>query len=256
MTLKELQLAISFENEIGKQRLISSDPTVVRSWGFDEGDNDLDADELLSKPPWGAAVGCSDGLIYIFLPQITKVSKRQKSLKPRRLSGEGLPPYRRAAHLTLSRSRNASPAASKTNLSLATAKSRAVSGLTRTEVEAPKNFVDFEDEQEKMKSMIAERHVRDIKDRRPSVTHSIDVPSVRFDEAKSIPSTPSTSSLRSPPLSPPLSPALEPQRIVHSRKHLRMHTRMTPRDFGYGHGIVSMEILEEGELLLVLQESG
>ena len=143
-------------------------------------------------------------------------------------------------------------------------KSRAVSGLTRTEVEAPKNYVDFEDEQEKMKGMIADRpgglNVRDAaaaRDRRPSVTSHVEMPVLRFDpEAKLGYSTPSTSSLRSAPLSPPLSPGLEAHRIVHSRKTLKLHTRITPRDCGYGHGVVAMEVLEGGELLLVLQESG
>lgn len=259
MANKELRLAISFRSTDDKPKRICSEPTFIKSWGPDEVENDIDVDELSKRPPWGVAAGCANGSIYLFHPDLSKTTKRQKSLKLRRLSGEG-PPYRRAAHnhLSLSRSRNASPAGSRTNLAMTSTKSRAVSGLTRTEVEAPKNYVDFEEEQEKMKSMIADRSSREPKDRSPrsSIVSPVEVPSLRFDDAKSISSIPSSSSLLSPPLSPPLSPALDAQRVTHSRKHLRLHARITPRDFGHGHAIVCLDILEEGELLLALQESG
>ncbi|KAH8114792.1 WD40 repeat-like protein [Phellopilus nigrolimitatus] len=252
--MTNMHLAFSLQATEDRKCTINSEPCAMETWGFEdpEYEADIDDSELPKKHLWGAVVGCSDGSLYLFRPDLSKSAKRKPPVSKRRFSASSDLPYRRAPHLSFSRSRNASPSASKTNLTVY--KSRAVSGLSKERVEAPKNFVDFEDEQEKMKGMIAERGVRDMKDSSPrsSLSPPFDLSVHRMDDAITLASVESSSPL----ISPPLSPTLSPQSSVSHRKHLFMRARILPQDFGYGHSIVTIRILEEGELFLALQESG
>lgn len=258
--MASLNIALSFQAKEHRTNAINSDPVVFTSWGFEDLVHDSDVDELSKKPPWGAIVGCVDGSIYIFRPDLSEPARRKPATTERRFSGSDVThlPYLRPPHLSLSRSRNASPATSRTNLTISSStKSRAVSGLSKEQVEAPKNFVDFEDEQQRMKGMISDRAVKNMKDRSPRSSAGLghDLPSRRFDDANSIASMESSSTM----LSPPLSPTLMPAGAGGYRKHLLMRARIIPRDFGPfkpEHSMVSLNVLEEGELLLSLQRSG
>ena len=254
--MTSLNLALSFQAKEHRSSAITSEPTVFTTWGFEDLEHDGDIDELSRKLPWGAVVGCSDGSIYVFRPDRPKRARRKSTtLAKRRFSGSEAthPPHRVPPYLSLSRSRNASPLSSTTNLAISSSKSRAVSGLSKEQAEAPKNFVDFEDEQERMKGMISDRAVKDIKDRSPRTSAApYESHFRRMDDAHSIASFESSSTM----LSPPISPILEPSYAGKSRKHLVLRTRIIPRDFGTGHSIVSLHVLDNGELFVSLQESG
>ncbi|EJC98476.1 WD40 repeat-like protein [Fomitiporia mediterranea MF3/22] len=252
-----LNIPISFQAKEHRNCTIHSEPTRIVSWGFEDLEHDGEIDELSRKPSWGAVVGCSDGSIYVFSPNLSKRTRRKSTIAKRRFSGGCEPPhlpYRRQQHLSLSRSRNASPSGSRTNLTAQSSKSRAVSGLSKEQVEAPKNYVDFDDEQEKMKGMIAERKVKDVKDRSPRASYMLghDLPARRFDDTLSIASVETSSTM----LSPPLSPILGPTNTGSYRKLLQLRVRILPRDFGSEHSVVSLSVLEDSEMFLSLQESG
>ncbi|KAI5123100.1 hypothetical protein M0805_001456 [Coniferiporia weirii] len=255
--MANVTLALSFQPPDARNWGINAEPSVLSSWGFGDLEVETEVDDLTNRALWGAVVGCMDGSLYIFRPDLSKPTKK-KSTGKRRFSADGNPnhlPYRRAPHLSLPRSSNASPSASKTSLhAISSSKSRAISGLSKEQVEAPKNFVDFEDEQEKMKGMIADRGVRDVKDRSPraQLSPTYDTSMRRMDDTRSLASVESSSSM----LSPPLSPNLGPQRAIYTRKNLLLRSRIIPGDFGFGHAVVALRVLEEGELVLSLQESG
>lgn len=262
-------------------------PTAICSWGYGYSDEVVDLEETNSyrKPAWGVVVGSSDGGLFVFQPavNIDSNNKAAKSLDRRPTSGEGpLIISKRSAHLSNPHSRSTSPSGSRTNLSaMTTSKSRAVSGVSKELAEAPKNFVDFEEEQERMKDMLGDRVVRDktvvdgLKsqlEKGPIIEKSSKPTSLkqttasetlgrRSDDARSILSVDSSSSMGLRPyLSPPLSPALEatsPRRpSIDRRKSLQTKCRILPRKFGVGHAITDLKVLEGGELFLALQESG
>lgn len=264
-------------------------PTAIGSWGYEGSDEVADLEETNSyrKPAWGAIVGSSDGGLFVFQPaaHIDSNNKAAKPLERRPTSGEGpLFISKRPAHLSNPHSRSTSPSGSRTNLSaMTTSKSRAVSGVSKELAEAPKNFVDFEEEQERMKDMLGDRVVRDktvvdglktqlekspIIDKSPKSTSlnqttgsTSEMLGRRSDDARSILSVDSSSSMgHRPYLSPPLSPALEatfPRRPnIDRQKTLQAKFRILPRKCGVGHAITDIKVLEGGELFLALQESG
>ncbi|THH09831.1 hypothetical protein EW145_g1735 [Phellinidium pouzarii] len=253
-------LALSFKQADDLRSTINSEPSVLAFWGYGDLEDEADVDDLPKKSLWGAVVGCIDGSLYIFRPDLSKPTRKRLTASHTRFSADGdaihLPP-RRGPYLSLSRSRNASPSPSPSNTSIhviPSSKSRATSGLSKEQIEASKNYVDFEDEQEKMKGMISDRLVRDMKDRssRSSLSPPYDTSVRRTDDARSLASVESNSTL----LSPPLSPTLDPQHMVYARKNLLMRGRIIPQNFGFGHSVVALKVLQEGELILSLQESG
>ncbi|KAL5501846.1 hypothetical protein ACEPAH_9107 [Sanghuangporus vaninii] len=256
--MADLNLALSFQTKEHRVSRVTSDPTTFASWGLEDLETDVDIDESSRKPLWGALVGCLDGSIFVFRPDFSKVARRKQTLPKRRFSGSSETahmPSRVPHHLALTRSRNASPTGSRTNLAVTSSKSRAVSGLSKEQVEAPKNYVDFDDEQERMKGMISERAVKEKRDRSPRTSLApppyYESAARRLDDTRSIASIESSSTL----LSPPTSPTLGPSNIGFHQKRLSLRMRVIPRDFGPEHSIVSLSILED-ELFVSLQKSG
>ena len=253
-------MALSFQARECRVSRITSTPTTFATWGLEDPEVDIDADELSGKPLWGAVVGCTDGSIFVFRPDLSKVIRRKQTLPTkRRFSGGSEATHttsRMPYHFSLSRSRNASPMGSRTNLAVPSSKSRAVSGLSKEQVEAPKNYVDFEDEQERMKGMIADRAAKEKRDRSPRTSLAppplFESAARRLDDARSIASIETSSTL----LSPPISPTLGPSYVGHCRKRLYLRTRVFPRDFGPEHAAVSLIVLDEGDLFVSLHKSG
>lgn len=263
-----LKFGLSFQAHETQADGFTSQPTAFASWGFDELNCDAQEAEPAMELAWGALVGCEDGTLYIFHPDLSRPKYARRKSEPqvpnRRPSNPNVLdisqlPYRRPHHLSLSRSRDASPLGSKSNLAVAGAqKSRAVSGLSKEQVEAPKNFVDFEDEQERMKEMISDRAVKDAKDRSPRASVApYDSPRRRpIDDTLSLASIETSLSRYTPPASPPLSPPLESTTSVSYQKSLALRIQIVPRQFGMGHEIIDIIVLAKEGLFLVLQKSG
>lgn len=264
------------------QDVVIPPAVTVATWGYSDLDVDEDTRASSSKKPlWGVILGCIDGSVFIFHPDYTRSSKRKSLYANERVTTGNESIHvssRRPVHLSLPHSRATSPSASRTSLSAITSsKSRAVSGLSKEQAEAPKNYVDFEDEQERMKEMIG--------DISPRERYSFDGPKIlaekilgaektttplslkpqmtveanrHTDDARSMLSIESSPSVTPPVLSPPLSPSLRsfPRAIPSQPKYLSLKGRIFPSCIGMRRSVADLKVLGEGELFLLLQESG
>ena len=206
----------------------------------------------------GIIVGCEFGTIYVFRsfscmdpnlptsqiestdPAGAKTSKR----KSRRSFGSSSPGPN---YLALS----------PTALSV-TPKPRVVSGVTAERVEAPKNYVDFDDEPDKLKDILKGRALREksissdtaserlSKSNAPSV-----IEPVPFSKRKNLLST-TNSRASTPPFPTPYSS--REQFSNSSMWVLRYH--VIPLRSGFGYAVKSIQILPDAQLFAVLQESG
>ncbi|KAI4523652.1 WD40 repeat-like protein [Schizophyllum commune Loenen D] len=133
--------------------------------------------------------GCNDGSVYVFSEPHQEAPPRVDLTTPSP-ARPARTQMRSPTRLVPSDSRNTSRSSSPSIASLSPApfhvspRSRVVAGVTTTQAEAPKNYVDFDDEPDRLKDMLKGRAPRDKseKDQRPS-----------FDERR-----PSVASERSP----------------------------------------------------------
>jgi len=237
----------------------------------------------------GVALGCEDGTIYLFLP------KRSWDLVDRN-SGPKVSPVQATTLPKLSQSqrpatptqvlRAPSPAPSNGHSHRVTtalhgpflpSKSKIQAEVSKEQVEAPKNYVDYDDEPAKLKSLlkgkspVKERSVidsiipkfeRNIHLDRQSASKSTHL-TLDKEEVKSFlsagNSSPSwTSRSLSPVLGSPPSSALP--RITRTADDpsdsLRLVAHIFPPRFGQGRKITGLEALEYGSLVVSLQECG
>jgi hypothetical protein len=154
-----------------------------------------------------------------------------------------------------------------------TPRSQAVSGLSKEKVEAPKNYVDFEDEPEKLKDMLKGKGVKDKtvadnlvpnfekglvveKSPHPLVVSPPGPISRRKDDARSL-----LSATNSPPFTPrslsaPSSPSLVPLVSSESpinQSFLCLRCHIIPRRSG---AISAIQLLDNNHFFAVLQDNG
>lgn len=218
----------------------------------------------------GVVLGCEDGTLYLLrqgrytLPPIgieKPPLSRSSSPASARLSGR-------------SRSRPRTPTSSLAPFSLAS-RARVVSGISDEQAQAPKNYVDFDEEPEKLKELLR-GGVRDSAsgDRLPlsldriaaaaaaaekqtTLSKGLSSPSgsVRRNEARSLLSAThspalSVTTLPSPPsLSSPSSPSRLPY-------HLSLRCHIFPQRSGTGNAIVGLRTLANGRHFVCLQTQG
>jgi WD repeat-containing protein 7 len=181
---------------------IKSKPSCLASWGFapqDDSDSE-DAETIKGHPAYGVVMGSQDGSLYIFhgAPSsrfdligrvkfnVHLVDSHQQS-KPS-ISSNNL-------RLSLP-SRSSSPSSLRSAVSpLPVSRSRIVSGLSMEQVEAPKNYVDFDDEPEKLKEMLKGRSVSREKAMIDGMRQAFDKDTI-IDKVGSPPPTPGSSSRR------------------------------------------------------------
>ncbi|KAF7355313.1 WD-REPEATS-REGION domain-containing protein [Mycena sanguinolenta] len=205
-----------------------SKPNVLAFWDS--------SDEQLS-PQVCAVLGCQDGTIY----GIRKPRPQVKIAPQARLSRPQSP--------SLS-SRSASP---HPPFNVAS-RSKIVSGVTTTQVEAPKNYVDFDDEPDRLKDMLKGRSHKERS--APSSNDTSPVPSIRqtkrSDGPKSLLSATNSPSHTAKTISTPPSPAMQPSFSddVHG---LALLYHIVPARTG---PISAMLLLENNSLLAVLQQPG
>ncbi|KLO15934.1 hypothetical protein SCHPADRAFT_823938 [Schizopora paradoxa] len=246
------------------------EPTSIASWGLPCSYEGRSLDGSHDGPCSGALVGWDDGSISLLHPNILKppsphltgAFETAKSTDSSTLHTPSSSRY--PHHLSLSLSRPQSPPSGGNLLApMPVSKSRAVSSVSKDQAEAPKNYVDFEEEEVKLKQMLGDRAVRD----RSSVEvnsllpdRKIGAGSPRLGHAKSTPSlqknslledTMSIISTRSIAVSP--SPSSTP-RIPGD--DLTLKSRIISRANGEGQRVTSLEVLESGRFFASLHKTG
>ena len=270
-------------------------PIAVTGASLEESASTSTATRLLSwstedAKTGGVALGCEDGSIYLFLPKNSwdlvdrnsgpKVCPDQTITLPR-LSQSSRP----ATPTPVLRASSPIPSNGSTSHRVTTglhgpflpSKSKIQAEVSKEQVEAPKNYVDYDDEPAKLKSLlkgkgpVKERSVidsiipkfeRNIHLDRQSAGKNIRL-TLDKEEVKSYlsagNSSPSwTPRSLSPVLSSPPSSAL-PNVIRNGDDpfdSLRLVAHIFPPRFGQGRKITGLEALERGSLVVSLQECG
>ena len=269
---------------------VSGKPCALATWGFTPQLEDIPSppQDQQTTPIRGAFIGCEDGSVYLFHP---KLGVKTDLISPVQFNFEltDTPQHTRpstSSGISLL-GRNPSAFSSQSSLKSTTnpfhlSMSRVVSGVTAEAVEAPKNYVDFEEEQEKLKGMlkhkgpVKERHLMDgagvlspfeknisfdkhppsplsttttgIQPRKPTKKKSESrVHSSTHSKTPSQPNN-STSTQASPAITP-----LHTSWDIYSL-YLRSHT-FTPR-FGPGKAISQFLVDESQRYAVCLQENG
>ncbi|KAJ7726520.1 hypothetical protein B0H16DRAFT_1592489 [Mycena metata] len=218
----------------------NSQPSVLASW---------DSSDEQSGPQVRAVLGCEDGTIYAFRKprQHVKIVPQPPVELPR-LS------RRLSSHQPSVSSRSTSPATSPKTPFTVVSRSRIVAGITATQVEAPKNYVDFEDEPDKLKDMLKGRSHKERSV--PPSTDASPAPSVyhvkRSDGPKSLLSATNSPSHTPRTVSNPTSPVTQSS-FPDDSQDLALSYHIIPARPG---SISGMLLLEGNSLLAVIQRSG
>lgn len=231
----------------------------------------------------GVVLGCEDGTLYVFQPSFgARVSPQGSShshsnslVETDLLSAPPTPSHnaRRHSRSTFSSSRSASPSYAFHQATFnVTSRSHAVSGLSKEQAEAPKNYVDFDDEPEKLKEILKSKGLRDktmtdnlvpnfdrglVIEKSPPPSPSLKprLVSKRKDDARSL-----LSATNSPPITPkslstPTSPKLTPVDSKESSSPYDLSLRYHIIPDGAG-SMSALHLLSDSRLLIVLKSSG
>lgn len=268
---------------------VSGKPCALASWGFTPQLEDVPSppQDQQTTPIRGAFVGCEDGSVYLFHP---KLGVKTDLISPFRFNFEPMdtPLHTRPTtpSVTSYLGRNSSAFSSQSSLKSTTnpfhlSRSRVVSGVTAEAVEAPKNYVDFEDEQERLKGLL--KHKGPVKERHlmdavlPSFEKNISLekhpaplslittigiqrkPTKKKSESRAH-STPHSRTPSHPnnTISAQTSPAIaSPQlRISGNIYSLYLHSHTFPPRFGPGKAISQFLVEESQRYVICLQENG
>ncbi|CAA7261526.1 unnamed protein product [Cyclocybe aegerita] len=216
-------------------------------------------------------LGCQDGSLYVLhCPPAPPPS----AIEP---SGEILdaPKLRSAKRLSKS-SRNNSRSASPTAPSLAlsptfnvTAKPRVVSGINTEQVEAPKNYVDFDDEPDKLKGILKGKNPRERpnasdsgSEKAPKSTASSIIEPVPSSKRKNpVPRSLLSATNSRAPTPPSFSSPVSPKEVsfrtpLETPQEWQLRCHIVPLLSGYGRAVKSIQALHGSALFAVLQEAG
>ncbi|KAF9468708.1 hypothetical protein BDZ94DRAFT_1304460 [Collybia nuda] len=213
----------------------------------------------------GVLVGSHDGTLYAFNQSRPTIAVGQRSQ---------LYPSRPTSPIRISRnsrgpSRSSTPSITSPSPFNVTPRSRIVSGVTTERVEAPKNYVDFEDEPEKLKEMLKGRNPRDKlttsepDQNRPTPTDKSPASSLLGPphsslKRKSIPK-PLISSAQSPSTANSISSASSPpDQVFPGTAHdLSLWCHILPPRSGPGRAVTKVQFLDTtNEYFAALQETG
>jgi len=270
-------------------------PITVSGASLEESASTSTATKLLSwsttdAKAGGVALGCEDGSIYLFLPKSSwdpvdrnsgpKVCLEQATTLPRLSQSPrpATPPQVLQASSPVP-SNGATPYRVTTALHgpFLPSKSRIQAEVSKEQVEAPKNYVDYDDEPAKLKSLlkgkglVKERGVidsiipkfeRNIHLGRQSAGKNIHL-TLDKEDVKSYMSTGNSSPSWTPrSLSPVLGspPSSAVPSLIRTADDpsgsLRLVAHIFPPRFGQGRKIIGLEALEGGLLVVSLQECG
>ncbi|TFK48775.1 WD40 repeat-like protein [Heliocybe sulcata] len=246
-------------------------PTSLISWTCAVKDHEgLQKDEQKNSDISGVAMGCSDGSIYVFraTPMVQEhVSSNASSPGLQNTLGN-LGPFSptQRSRMAQSTSRSSSPSSVRSSLApfSVSSRSRIVSGITLEQAEAPKNYVDFEDEPEKLKDMLKGKGPKE----RTSLSEGVRSPSPSARIVRSPGPTPRTENIAGTGTPPPTSQSVTraPSPTLSSSPALAMPTPMQssislafhllPPRLGESHSISCMEVVRDSQALLCLQDTG
>ncbi|KAK0201531.1 hypothetical protein DFS33DRAFT_1348146 [Desarmillaria ectypa] len=265
-TSNKLAVPLTFSdgNDVENQSVASlaegsSKPTVITSWGLSDS---------CSGGERFAVVGCQDGTSLVFRSSLAPFTPTAS------MPHDSAQSSRPSSPLRVSRSSRATSCSTSPTSNTSTfppfnvaPRSRIVSGITTEKVEAPKNYVDFEDEPDKLKDMLRGHRTKDrrysseYRDTTSNPRHAPTVsPEVVFSSANQRKEMPHSllSATTSPGFTPksistPASPRGQPL-IEHGPKLDFSHCIIPPH-FGQGHAIASLRPLDDARYL-VLREDG
>jgi len=222
----------------------------------------------------GIVLGCQDGTLYVmYCPSITApTAPRLQAPDVKEVAQQK---HLKRTHRSHNHSRPTSPTAMSSVLSPTfnvTPKLRVVSGITTEQVEAPKNYVDFDEEPDKLKDILKGKNPRERSsvatfsdsgsDRAPrsnasSITESASLSKRRNTAPRSLLSATNSRAATPPPFSTPVSPGETPNFSPTQPSQVwKMKYHIIPSCSGVGHAIKSISILGDGQFFVTLQESG
>ena len=149
---------------------VSGKPCALATWGFTPHLEDIPSPppDRQKVPVRGAFIGFEDGSVYLFHP---KLGTKADLISPAQFNFDlaDTPVHTRVStpsgisHLGRNLSASSSQSSFKSTANpFHLSRSRIVSGVTAEAVEAPKNYVDFEEEPEKLRDMLKQKNpVRD-----------------------------------------------------------------------------------------------
>ncbi|KAG5725162.1 WD repeat-containing protein 7 [Termitomyces sp. T112] len=226
------------KSDLLEQSCSRARPSVIRSWGhvstFKHPDSEPGASE------GGCAMGTQDGTVFLF-NQICRTQPLPS--RPSLPSLESRSP---------SRSRSSTPTSPHPfHLSQ---RAGVVSGITTEQVEAPKNYVDFEEEPEKLKDILQGRQPKELV--KPPALKDSKAPSASKPKRNAMPksllsatnSAAFTASSSHPP--PPLNMGPENLNVLDLWCHVILPQTES------GHGVTSVRPIEDNQFIVVLQEAG
>ncbi|KAF8903093.1 hypothetical protein CPB84DRAFT_1728490 [Gymnopilus junonius] len=249
-------------SNILKESLARSKPTVLEYCGL------LSAQAESGSEKDGLAFGCRDGTVY-FLHHLQTPATLD-------LSPPHIPEPQRAKNLkrlsktSHSNSRSSSPSMSSFPLSptfTVTAKPRVVSGVTAEQVEAPKNYVDFDDETDKLKDILKGKQPREklsnsdntsertLRSTTPSIIEPISSSKRRSAAPRSLLSANNSRAPTPPSFSAPASPR-DPGCDSHRPDSWSIRFHAIPSRSGFGSAIKSVQFLHDDRFFAALQETG
>ena len=244
-----------------ERSLTKSFPTILKYWSTTpEAVQDVETHALV--------LGCRDGTLYVF-HRLSTPSPDAIGLVPGFLENNKSPKPRNPTRISKIPSSNSSTvSASALSSALSptfnvTAKLRVVSGVTTEQVEAPKNYVDFEDEPDKLKDILKGRNPRERYDNSSDRTPKSAASSVIEPAPKPKKMAPRSllsvegSCTPTPPFSAPASPreggSFSPPGFSY---HWELLYHVIPSRSGFGHSVKSIQFLDDGRFIAVLQKSG
>ncbi|KZT39908.1 WD40 repeat-like protein [Sistotremastrum suecicum HHB10207 ss-3] len=272
-------------SELIEQASLDASPCSLISWGLEDG--------LPSSVPEypgdvGIAMGCEDGSIFLFhyapvmdvpkKPRAENLTEITASLSKSGITKIPLLAANRPTSPTSPNGNGPRPRASSSesarttqsngyhsHLPSITSRTQAAALVSTAQVEAPKNYVDFDNEPDKLKDMLRSKGV--VKDRgfldalRPDPDNKVDLdkrPSIEVRRPTiQLPSTLPTSRPMSPEPSSPISIATKaPTSDDSVKRSWKLRAHIIPPLTGVGHAVRSLAVVEASRAILSLQESG
>lgn len=247
-----------------RDSVTNSRPTTLQCWDWNVSSTSGGEQES------GIIMGCEDGTIYTFhrsfipppSPTAPPTVKEAKSSSRR----NKLPNLDSGPVSPSSPSIGLSPAFN------VTAKPRVVSGVTTEPVEAPKNYVDYDDEPDKLKDILQGRNPRDrqsfseissaertpernVKSSAPSINEPVPLSKKRGQGIRS-PLSSANSRAATPQVSPPGSPKENDSPTATPFHELAIRYHIIPSHCGTGHAVKAIQLLCDDRFFAVLQENG
>ncbi|KAF5384322.1 hypothetical protein D9615_003314 [Tricholomella constricta] len=251
-------------NELYTQLLDTScsraQPSVLKSWG-PLSSSSLDVGGNVRHG--GVIIGTQDGTLYLLSQNTPSFGETQ--LPESQVSRPTSPP--RLLHDSRTPSRSSTPSANSPPFNISQ-RSRVVSSVTTEQVEAPKNYVDFDDEPDKLKDMLKGRQPRESREKyaspsEPDKFHGHErspTPSLLGSSSQKRKEVPrSLLSATHSPAFTATSPSYPPSPHDHTFDFpydIGLWYHVIPPQSGPGHTVTSIRVIGDKQFLVVLQEAG